>query len=135
MKDSFLLTIYGSILFPFMMIFSMYLIANGDLSPGGGFQGGAILATAYLMTHFTRARRSDPLRLLMSLEKFLLLGLICCLILGLFTGMGFFKNPWPSFFGISIRRSFYVLMNFVIGMEVFVGLSAVMSAFIKEESL
>lgn len=135
MRDSFLLTVYGKILFPFMMLFSVYLIVNGDLSPGGGFQGGAILATAYLMTHFTRAKRRDPIALLLNLEKFLILNLIPLLAIGILTGAGPFKNPWPMDLSVEIRRSYYILLNFLIAMEVFIGLSAVLASFIKEESL
>lgn len=32
-------------LFPFMMLFGFYIIYNGMNTPGGGFQGGSILAT------------------------------------------------------------------------------------------
>ena len=135
MRGSFLLTIFGRILFPFMMIFAFYLIANGDLSPGGGFQGGAILATAYLMTHFTRSRRMDHLPFLMLYEKLLLMFLIFFVILGGITGVGLFKNAWPEDFSIGVRRTFYVVMNFLIALEVFVGLSGVVAAFIKEEQL
>lgn len=30
---------------PFMILYGLYLIANGHLSPGGGFQGGVALAS------------------------------------------------------------------------------------------
>jgi multicomponent Na+:H+ antiporter subunit B len=31
-------------LFPFILLFSLYTVLHGDISPGGGFQGGAVLA-------------------------------------------------------------------------------------------
>ncbi len=31
--------------FPFIMIFGVYIILNGHLSPGGGFSGGAVLGS------------------------------------------------------------------------------------------
>ncbi|MCK5740949.1 MAG: sodium:proton antiporter, partial [Chlorobi bacterium] len=33
---------------PFMLMFGVYIFLNGHLSPGGGFQGGAVVATAIL---------------------------------------------------------------------------------------
>ncbi|HDN50703.1 MAG TPA: sodium:proton antiporter, partial [Thermoplasmatales archaeon] len=38
-------TIAG-MLFPMVLIFSFYVILHGHLTPGGGFQGGAIGASA-----------------------------------------------------------------------------------------
>jgi multicomponent Na+:H+ antiporter subunit B len=38
-----------SIILPFSTIFGLYIIAHGHLTPGGGFQGGAILASAFAM--------------------------------------------------------------------------------------
>lgn len=36
-------------LIPFMQLYSLYLIAHGDLGPGGGFQGGAIFAASLIL--------------------------------------------------------------------------------------
>ncbi len=35
--------------FPFILIFGLYVIVHGHLTPGGGFQGGAIVASACAM--------------------------------------------------------------------------------------
>jgi len=39
----------ASITFPFVMIYGLYIIAHGHLTPGGGFQGGAIVASGAAM--------------------------------------------------------------------------------------
>ena len=36
-------------LMPLMVLFGAYIFINGHLSPGGGFQGGVIIASAYLL--------------------------------------------------------------------------------------
>ena len=41
-------TIAG-IAFPFVLIYGLYIIAHGHLTPGGGFQGGAIVASGAAM--------------------------------------------------------------------------------------
>ena len=47
-----------------LVVFGLYLVTHGQISPGGGFQGGVILATAplliYLAGHFPWLRRLVP---------------------------------------------------------------------------
>ncbi len=38
-----------NIIFGFIVVFGFYVIAHGHLSPGGGFQGGAIVASAFAL--------------------------------------------------------------------------------------
>jgi len=44
-----LLKIAVQVLFPLIILFGMYVIIHGHLSPGGGFQGGVVIASAYLL--------------------------------------------------------------------------------------
>ena len=39
----------ATMMLPFILIFSFYVIMHGHLTPGGGFQGGAIAASAIVM--------------------------------------------------------------------------------------
>ena len=41
--------IMGKILLPFIMLFGIYVVLNGHLSPGGGFSGGAILGGGLIL--------------------------------------------------------------------------------------
>ena len=41
--------IIAAMLFPFILIYSLYIIMHGHLTPGGGFQGGAIGASAVVL--------------------------------------------------------------------------------------
>ena len=38
-----------TLIFGFIMVYGFYVIAHGHLSPGGGFQGGAIVASAFAL--------------------------------------------------------------------------------------
>ena len=38
-----------NIAFPFIIIYGLYIIAHGHLTPGGGFQGGAVVASGLAM--------------------------------------------------------------------------------------
>ncbi|HKJ68235.1 MAG TPA: hydrogen gas-evolving membrane-bound hydrogenase subunit E, partial [bacterium] len=45
-------------LFPLILLFGAYVFVHGHLTPGGGFQGGAIVASAYLLVYLgCRGRR------------------------------------------------------------------------------
>lgn len=52
-----LLHIGSQLLVPLILLFGAYVFINGHLTPGGGFQGGAIVASAVLLMLLT-----DPLR-------------------------------------------------------------------------
>jgi multicomponent Na+:H+ antiporter subunit B len=49
MKDQHILRVATKIMFPFILIFGLYVIFHGDLSPGGGFQGGCLIAAAFIL--------------------------------------------------------------------------------------
>ena len=47
--DDIILQRVTAILFPIIMIFGIYVILNGHLSPGGGFSGGAIMGAGLIL--------------------------------------------------------------------------------------
>lgn len=47
------------LLAPFILLFAVYVIAHGHDSPGGGFQGGVILAAAIILIQLVRGRTAD----------------------------------------------------------------------------
>lgn len=50
MKDEdIILKLVACFLFPFVQLFALYVIMHGKSSPGGGFQGGVILATSIIL--------------------------------------------------------------------------------------
>ncbi|MCJ7579400.1 MAG: sodium:proton antiporter [Candidatus Aminicenantes bacterium] len=48
-EDNPITTLISSIVAPFIMLFGMYIIAHGHYSPGGGFQGGTMLAASVIL--------------------------------------------------------------------------------------
>lgn len=42
----------AKILFPMIFLFGIYIFVNGHLTPGGGFQGGVIIASGFLLLMF-----------------------------------------------------------------------------------
>lgn len=42
---------------PFILLYGIYIVVNGHLSPGGGFSGGTILGAAFVLTHLVFGER------------------------------------------------------------------------------
>ncbi len=49
LHDQVILRVVAKLSIPFILIFGFYVITHGELGPGGGFQGGVILATAFIL--------------------------------------------------------------------------------------
>jgi len=49
MKEQLVLRVVAKCLIPPILIFGCYIITHGELSPGGGFQGGIVLASAFIL--------------------------------------------------------------------------------------
>lgn len=49
MKDQVVLRVVTKIMIPFILVFGLYVITHGEIGPGGGFQGGVILASAFIL--------------------------------------------------------------------------------------
>ena len=74
---------------PFILLFAAYVVAHGHDSPGGGFQGGTLLAAGLILVKLVRGR---PGR--WEIGPRLALALACVGV-GLFAGIGVL----PLFFG------------------------------------
>ena len=45
----------ADIFYPFCLAFGLYVVIHGHLTPGGGFQGGAVMATGAALLLVARA--------------------------------------------------------------------------------
>jgi multicomponent Na+:H+ antiporter subunit B len=105
---------------------------NGHLSPGGGFQGGAILATAILTTFFINPKKILNLNLLIKLEKYLFILILLVSSISLFTKGHIFTNFIALNSDIKLKTIFLLLINLFIGLKVAIGLVTLFSTFIEE---
>jgi energy-converting hydrogenase B subunit I len=126
------------IIFAPIVLFGLYIISHGHLTPGGGFQGGAVAASAIaLVWAVFRSETKFSAGLFSFLES---LGLFLFILLA-FGGLArqtflsnFLANT-PGFFGQTINfgvnpgflasGGVIPLMNLAIGLEVFAALSLV----------
>ena len=130
------------VLIPVLM-FGVYVIIHGHLTPGGGFPGGAVMATGvvmFLIVFGNLKGINDQLFIL--LESLGLIGFALLAFLGI--SKGFFNNflaNTNSIFGMSVSfgaNPGYIntggvipLMNMAVGLEVFAALSLIVFIMFK----
>ncbi|MBU2260790.1 MAG: Na(+)/H(+) antiporter subunit B [Proteobacteria bacterium] len=49
MAEHVIIKTVSRLMIPFIQLFSLYVIAHGELGPGGGFQGGVILGASFIL--------------------------------------------------------------------------------------
>lgn len=125
-SHSILLKITMGAIYPFIIVFGIYIIYNGHLSPGGGFQGGAILSSVFIVQYFTTYEKTIRLQLFNRVEKILYLALVIFVMVYVFN----IKHWFPADF----RPYYLLLMNALIGVKVTCGLSVVFYRFVLFES-
>lgn len=128
------------LLYPLILVFGSYLVVHGHLSPGGGFQGGAVMAsgTALLLIGAIITRNSYITKKILSI--FESVGLIIFISLG-FLGLGisflynflaadnsvFLGNiPFGPNPGYLNSGGILPLLSTAVGLEVFCGLSIIL---------
>ena len=129
-------------LIPFILIFGLYVIVHGHLTPGGGFQGGAVIVSGVVMLlvafssqELKKSLRERLLSIMESSGALIFIGLAFAGI-----SIAFFYNflvGTPIFGGIPATGpgpgdiwtgGFIPLMNLAVGLKVVAGLSAVVLA-------
>ena len=91
-KSGELLTTGSYLLVPLILLLGAYVFINGHLTPGGGFQGGAIIASAMLLVLLTDPMRQFSHRMISIIESISGLLFIAIGVLGFFLGGGFLDN-------------------------------------------
>ncbi|MBN2794800.1 MAG: MnhB domain-containing protein [Clostridia bacterium] len=120
------------IILPFLLMFGIYIILNGDISVGGGFQGGVIIATSYLLYYFIKGQHPFSLSKMLKIDKYLFIFLPVMVLISYFTRGYFFTNWFDLTYAYEIRRLFLVLLNLVIGLKVAIGFVSLFVVFIEE---
>lgn len=90
--SSVILSTAQKLLFPLIVLFGVYVFANGHLTPGGGFQGGAIIATGFLLLLMANPQLDFRSGLLSYIEGLSGTTYVIIGILGAILGLGFIDN-------------------------------------------
>lgn len=112
-------------IYPFILIFGFYVIINGHVTPGGGFQGGAILASVFVIKYFVVPELTIRIYTLKKIEKYVYSLILLIPIVFLF-GVLKIEN-------ILYNQIYLVAINVLIGIKVWCGLSILFFRFIYYE--
>ena len=114
------------IIYPFVVLIGLYVILNGHVSPGGGFQGGSILATALISRYLVYPNFDIDLDVIERLEKILFFFIILVPVVYVFLQI----QPENT---VISHQVYMVIMNSLIGLKVFSGLSIIFYRFVFYE--
>jgi energy-converting hydrogenase B subunit I len=148
-------TILKIFVFPAAMIImclGALTILGGHITPGGGFQGGAMIAAGFIFCLIVYGLKESPFKLshdfLAAVESVGALGFVFLGLVGLIFSGFFLYNVGVdlySYVPASIQSAFNYpdptsagiipYLNFVVGLKVMVGLSAVVIAFLGFKEL
>jgi multicomponent Na+:H+ antiporter subunit B len=134
--------VYQNISFiaPFLYIFGFYLIFYGHLSPGGGFTGGVVLATIFVLLTITfgvrRTKEKKVLQAKSLLENLAMGGFILLGLLGVITGYNFLANGQANFYlgqsGSLTSGGIIPGLNLMTGIKVGASLSIIFNCLVRE---
>jgi multicomponent Na+:H+ antiporter subunit B len=128
----------SSVLVPIIFLFGAYVFVNGHLSPGGGFQGGAIIASGTLLIFLADPFKKLGHNIITIIESIAGFSYVVIGILGIFLAGGFLDNrilPLGEFGKLFSAGAIPVIYSLV-GLKVGSELSAVLGKFnaVQEEN-
>ena len=111
---------------PILVLISIYLMISDPIAPGGGFQGGALLAATFVSHYLIMPDHPVSVRFLNSLEKLLFLMLVAVIAVYVLMGaIAIFPNLYVAY---------YILTDALLGIKVFCGLSIMFICFSREHN-
>ncbi|HWE26151.1 MAG TPA: MnhB domain-containing protein [Myxococcales bacterium] len=129
--------VLGVALVGLTVAFGLYMISHGAVSPGGGFQGGVILATAplavYLAAEARTFQRIAPKTLTEAGEASGAAGYVLLGLAGLVLGATFLGNVLPLGRPGEVNGAGNIqALNVVVGIEIAAGFVVLLTSFIEE---
>ena len=115
-----------SLLIPFIQLFALYVIFHGHYGPGGGFQGGVLLAVSIILQRLYLGNevsyqkfppKMAPALAAVGMLIFGLAGIIPMVAGGSFLDYGYLPIPWVS--GAELRYLGILIVEVGIGLAVF----------------
>jgi len=119
----------AELLFPLIIAFGVYIFIHGHLTPGGGFQGGVVIASGLLLMLLAGNAQDIPKNSLHILEMLAGAGYVAAGLLGLWLAGGFLDPRFlPSgTFGTLFSAGAIPVIYSLVGLKVGAELSAVIS--------
>lgn len=133
-KPNFMLRVGSRALFGIILVTGIYIIFHGHLTPGGGFPGGTMIASAILLLYLADDQFRSKIQAFKWMEGiagslYVILG-----ILGLIVGGYFLKNLLPNgVIGDLISSGMIPIVYMLIGLKVGSEIAGVIDHFMSEE--
>lgn len=119
-RTSEILVTASTLLVPTIFMLGVYIFMNGHLTPGGGFQGGAVIATGMVLMIMAKPNVKFNHRLIAFLESISGVGFVAIGVLGVILASGFLDNrilPLGNF-GTLISAGAIPIIYVLIGLKV-----------------
>lgn len=119
------------------LLIGLYVVVHGHQTPGGGFQGGVILATALLLVYlsgdYLTLRRVGPMGLVELGEAIGTAALVLLGLAGLLFGSAFLENVLPlGTTGELLSAGTIPVASMIIGLAVTGGFALMVSEFLEQ---
>lgn len=121
----------SKLLVPIVMVLGIYVFVNGHLTPGGGFQGGAIIATSFVLLLMANPDFKVNHRVISAVESVSGIAFVFIGVLGIVLAGGFLDNkilPLGTFGEIFSAGAIPIIYSLV-GLKVGSELSNIISVF------
>jgi multicomponent Na+:H+ antiporter subunit B len=123
-----------------LLVLGIYIVTHGQLTPGGGFQGGVVLATAVILVFVAGGRVAiapiRPTGAAEALEAIGAGGYVVIGIAGLIAGMRFLSNFLPlGTVGSLLSSGTITSLSTIVGLEVAGALTLIVSEFVDQRLL
>ncbi len=137
--ENVIIQVVCSIIIPFIQLFALYVITHGHYGPGGGFQGGVLLAVSIILTRLylgkEASHRKFPPKLAMAVAAigmllFVLTGLTSVATGGMFLDYAYLPIPWVS--GAPLRYLGILIVELWIALAVFGTLVLIFDKLVEE---
>ncbi len=119
--ESIILQFVIGFLYPFMLLYALYITLNGQFTPGGGFQGGCILASLFVARYLIYPVEDTDSEALHRIERLCLALIFIVPTALLFSGV-LWRHP-------ELRRAYLMTLDILIGLEVGFGLGVAVLRF------
>ena len=106
------------IITPLIMLFGIYLVINGFLTPGGGFQGGVAVATFFICRYLIYNIFDLPIGRILRMEELVFVSIVLFAIAGIFLGTA---DHIPYEWLVTFQNFYLIIMNALIGIKVACG--------------
>ncbi len=108
------------VLTPVIMLVGIYIFLNGHLTPGGGFQGGAVIASAVLLMLMANPRMHISHRIVGFVESVSGMAFVLIGVIGILAGGGFLDNRILQLgtFGTLLSAGAIPLIYIFVGLKV-----------------